>query len=98
MPVMASNIMDGPILSAGLITAKMMNQFLFLLKLMELLYKQVYKTLIFYSMLSLKVQLKSTSENSIKQSYQDLKMPAMASNIMDGPILSAGLITAKMMK
>ena len=51
-----------------------------------------------FNMPSLKVQLRLTSENSIKLSYPDSRMLEMASNITDGPILSAGLIMVKMMK
>ena len=65
---------------------------------MELLFRQAYKILIFFNMPSLRAQPRSTSENSIKLSYQDSRMLVMVSNIMDGPILSAGLIMVKMMK
>ena len=95
---MASNIMDGPILSAGLIMVMMMKQFSSSLKPMEVLYKQTYKILIFFNMLSLKDQPRSTSESSIKLLSPDSRMLVMASNITDGPILSAGLTTVKMMK
>ena len=98
MLVMASNIMDGPILSAGLIMVMMMKQFSSSLKPMEVLYKQTYKILIFFNMLSLKDQQRSTSESSIKLLSPDSRMLVMASNITDGPILSAGLTTVKMMK
>ena len=98
MLVMASNIMDGPILSAGLIMVMMMKQFSSSLKPMEVLYKQTYKILIFFNMLSLKAQQRSTSESSIKLLSPDSRMLVMASNITDGPILSAGLTTVKMMK
>ena len=98
MLVMASNIMDGPILSAGLTTVMMMKQFSSSLKPMEVLYKQTYKILIFFNMLSLKDQPRSTSESSIKLLSPDSRMLVMASNITDGPILSAGLTMVKMMK
>ena len=98
MLVMASNIMDGPILSAGLIMVMMMKQFSSLLKPMEVLYKQTYKILIFFNMLSLKDQPRSTLESSIKLLSPDSRMLVMASNITDGPIPSAGLTTVKMMK